>query len=414
MKEQIEQLRADNVRIHTEIVELNDLAKTEDRDLSAEEQETFDSLSEAFDKNKAARDRLERIEEIAAVQDEPIREAVSSNQVGEPEQEPAPDGVKGAAYRTAFSEYLTTDWVDMDPASRATLRAQSVGTTTAGGFAVPDEAMAALENSLLAFGGVRRAPITVLRTADGRPLPIPTTNDTANVGVILAENTGASDQDVTFGQIILNAYKFSSDIIKVSQEFIDDASIDVASWAVEALGVRIARGLAPYLVDGDGIAEPGGLDLAASFVTAAAAGAITRTDILDLIHSVDPAYRTSPAFGLIFNDATLKAIKLLAVSSTDDRPLWQVSMRDGAPDTVEGLPFTVVTDVGDVAAGERSVFAGDFSKFLLREAGPIRVKRLLERYGELDQVGFVAFARYDSDILDAGTDPIKYLRHPAS
>jgi HK97 family phage major capsid protein len=51
-------------------------------------------------------------------------------------------------------------------------------TTTTGGYTVADSMMQGLEESLLAFGGMRQVA-TILRTATGGPLPIPTTNDTA-------------------------------------------------------------------------------------------------------------------------------------------------------------------------------------------------------------------------------------------
>jgi hypothetical protein len=39
----------------------------------------------------------------------------------------------------------------------------------------------------------------------------------------------------------------------------------------------------------------------------------------------------------------------------------------------------------------------------------VRVRRLVERYADIDQIGFVAFMRSDSKVLNAGTNPLKYL-----
>ena len=390
-----ERERRKAARIYGEIIQLNEL-EARNGGLTAEETQKRDRLCKAYD----------RANEQAQMQPEMIRQAARYTVLRDtPEHAALLDAFRRPAERVSEP---ARDMLNYDT------RAQSVGTDSGGGFAVPDVVMPALERNLQAGGGIRRAPITILPTEDGRDLPIPTANDTGNVGVILAENAGASDQDVTFGQIILKAYKFSSDVIKTSQEFLDDSSFDVVQFLLDAIAERLGRGLATFLINGDGVSEPGGLDMAGSFVSAAAASAISRTDILNLIHSVDPVYRASPAFGLALGDGALKAIKTITVSSTDARPLWQVSMRDGEPDTIEGEPYWVVNEVQDPGGGNRSVFAGDFSKFILREAGPVRIKRLVERYGEIDQIGFVAFGRYDSAILDAGTDPLKYLLHPAS
>ena len=39
--------------------------------------------------------------------------------------------------------------------------------------------------------------------------------------------------------------------------------------------------------------------------------------------------------------------------------------------------------------------------------------RMVERYADFHQVGFVAFFRGDADLLDAGTNPIKRLVLPS-
>jgi hypothetical protein len=38
------------------------------------------------------------------------------------------------------------------------------------------------------------------------------------------------------------------------------------------------------------------------------------------------------------------------------------------------------------------------------------VLRLVERFADYGQVAFIGFARYDGNLLDAGTHPVKYLQ----
>ena len=160
------------------------------------------------------------------------------------------------------------------------------------------------------------------------------------------------------------------------------------------------------------MAEPSGLDIATNSVTAAGAAAITRADVLSTIHAVDPAYR-GPDTRIVLNDATLMAIKSLTVASGDDRTLWQPSMAAGEPSTIEGLPYTICQEVGDVAAGEHSLYVADMSRFIVRQAGPIRFFRLVERYADFDQTAFIAFGRFDS-VLTQKSRAACILRHPAS
>src|SRR6185295_12391825 len=113
-------------------------------------------------------------------------------------------------------------------------------TTTTGGYTVADELMRSLEVALLAFGGMRSVA-TVIRTDTGGPLPIPTTNDTANKGVIIGENTTTTELEMTFGQLVLDAWKYSSKYILASMEFLQDTSINVSGFLGEALANRIGR-----------------------------------------------------------------------------------------------------------------------------------------------------------------------------
>src|SRR6185436_13472484 len=100
--------------------------------------------------------------------------------------------------------------------------AQGVGSGGIGGFTVPDEMMRPLERALLMFGGMRQAA-TVLRTTTGAALPIPMVNDTGNTGAIVAENNITTEQGVTFTQLVLDAYKFSSKYILISVELMQDS-----------------------------------------------------------------------------------------------------------------------------------------------------------------------------------------------
>jgi HK97 family phage major capsid protein len=396
----IQELRAELNRVANEMTELGKI-----EDWADDEREKFEKLNTASEDLEKRLVMAEKVERLSIPAD---ATPVDMPEVPEPESR---------TYDEVFEKYVRHGTLEMEREDVKTLRAgyQVVGTDNLGGYTVPEGQMQIIEESMLAFGGLRSGPITVLRTADGRDLPFPTSNDTGNTGQFLAEATEETNTaDIAVGELRLGAYKVSSKFVKLSAEFLRDTSIDAGAWVLRALAERNARALATQLIVGDGSTEPGGLDTAGSFVTAAGAAAITRTDILNLIHSVDPAYRRSPAFRLVMNDATVKAIKLLSVGSSDDRPLWVPSMRDGAPSTIEGVPYVVDIGVASIAASARSMYAGDLSKFIVRDAGPARLYRLEERYREFDATAFILFTAHDSGILDAGTDPIKYLRHPAS
>jgi HK97 family phage major capsid protein len=295
------------------------------------------------------------------------------------------------------------------PRSVSEARAQSVGTTTAGGFTVPQGFLNQLEASLLAFGGMREVA-TVLRTAEGNDLPIPTVSDHANVGAILAENTQVAEQDITFGQITLKAYKYSSKLIRVSAELLQDSAIDLESFIGGALGERIARILNTHFTTGDNSSKPQGITASGAGVTAASATAITYGELVELQHSVDPSYRANARF--MMHDSTFKAIRKLL--DGQNRPIFQPDITAASPGTLLGSPIVINQDCATIAASAKAVFFGDFSKYIIRDVQDFTLLRLEERYADYHQVGFVGFSRHDGRILDAGTDPIKHLVLAAS
>ena len=62
-----------------------------------------------------------------------------------------------------------------------------------------------------------------------------------------------------------------------------------------------------------------------------------------------------------------------------------------------------------IATGTKTILAGDFSRYKIRDVNQIRFRQLVERYAELDQAGFLALMRTDARLMNAGTNPIKYL-----
>ena len=47
--------------------------------------------------------------------------------------------------------------------------------------------------------------------------------------------------------------------------------------------------------------------------------------------------------------------------------------------------------------------------FKIRRVKELSVLRLEERFADQGQVAFLGFARMDSALMDAGTNPVKYL-----
>lgn len=300
---------------------------------------------------------------------------------------------------------------NMDPEIRATM---STGTGSEGGYVIPEGFVNRLEIAALAYSGGMVDPnvVTVLRTATGNPLPMPTSDDTSNTGERIAENTQVAAQDVAFGQVMLNAYLYSSKVVKVPVTLMQDSAFDMNSFLAGRLGERIGRIWNTDLTTGTGTAQPNGIVTAATLgKTAASATAITEDELIDLEHSVDSAYRQMGG-RYMFNDTVLALLRKLV--DQNDRPLWAAGMTANAPDMIHNYPYTINPGMADPAIDAKTILFGALAKYHTRICKDMTLLRLVERYADYLQVGFLGFARADGDLLDAGTHPVSYLQQAAS
>lgn len=217
-------------------------------------------------------------------------------------------------------------------------RAQSVNIGTAGAATIPQGFVNNLEVALLAYANVRQWA-EVMRTAGGNDMPWPTVNDTSNKGVLLSENTQVDEKKLgNFGQVIFHAYKYTTGLVLVPAEFLEDSAIDAAATIGSLLGIRLARINADHFTFGTGAGQPTGYVTAATLgVTAAKATAIAADELYDLKHSLDPAYWPGAMWTL--HSKVLAYIKKLKDGM--GRYLWQSSLAADAPDTIDGDPIGI-------------------------------------------------------------------------
>jgi len=379
---------------------------TAEGELSSEARAEFDRIEERMGQIAEDVRRIEAHEnaqrDMVATQGRIAEaEGLRAQDVAHPEE-------SAVTYADAFRSWALGGPNKLTPEQRMVLETRSPQSTSvaAGGYTIAQEFSGELENALKAWGGVRQAA-RIMPTDTGALMPWPTVNDTSNKGRLLAENTQVSTGAMTFGVVNFNAYKFSSDSVLVSEELLQDSAFDLGAFIGEALGVRLGRIQNEFFTTGSGTGQPQGVVTAATTALTTGAEAIAWEDLVELIHSVDPAYRASPQTRFMFSDATLGKIKQLA--DQEGRPLWLPGIASGEPDRVLGYQYTINQDMTGIETGEKAILFGDFSKFVVRDVRGFTLLRLVERYADFHQVGFLAFTRNDSRLLDAGTNPIKAL-----
>lgn len=433
-----QELRRENAALHAQMCALVKKGEDEKRALTAEESAEWDRMDAEFETRKKDIEKQEKLDvrdkELGTLD---IRRAGRDGDGGD-----APNPEKDAERRAlrAFISQAPSEWdgetreliaknqKDVPKEARAMghgfvlqgrrdIERRALGLTgAAGGFTIAEEFMRELDVAMKDFSGILQAA-RLINTDTGADMPWPTVNDVANAGAILAEGSAAPETpDPTFAAVTFQAFLYTSKIIRVANQLLTDSAFNLESELAKLLGTRLGRILNTHGTTGTGTAQPRGVVTAVlaetTPVLAAASAAIAYGDLVELQHAVDPAYRSRPTAAFMMHDSIVKLIKKLLDS--DGRPLWASGIAVREPDTILGHRFFINQDMDAAppALGEESVLFGDFSKYIIRRViNPVLV-RLNERYAEFYQTAFVMFDRWDSDLVDAGGDPIKVLQHP--
>ena len=398
--ERIRELRHQREQLLREMRALLEKAEREKRDLTAQEQAEwaeYEKRIEALGKEIAELEH--RIGYVPGQQ--AYRAAWSGHERSE--------SIRGTAlYRKAFRAWVAGAHDSLGADEREALRhgvelrALGAAAGASGGYLVPQTLQRQIERRMAEISPVLNL-VTRLRTASGEVLRYPTVDDTANQAQIVSENTLLAEQDVTFGQVQIGAFTYSTGVVRISLQLLQDSAFDLEEFLAEVFADRLGRALQDHVTNGDGTTQPEGIlnAIPASQVVQGATGqtdSVTYDDLVSLIHAVDPAYRSSPRAAFMMHDTTLAALRRLKDSS--GRPLWQDSLQAGEPSRLLGYRVIVNNDMPQMAANAKSIVFGDFSKYILREVGQgLVVQRLNERYAEYLQVALLGFARYDGRVL---------------
>ena len=406
----IKELREQAANAATEARSLLEQASSEKDEARASELESqHDAAMKDFDGLTARADKFEKLEAAEKQADE-----VRQRQDDEKRKAKRPDvsvevEAEGMDHRTAFQAYMRAGGNEgaMSHEARAVLeaRAQVTGTDSAGGYTVPEELQAILTKTMAAWGPMYDEDVaTVVTSSTGASWPMPTVDDTGSTAGAHTEGATMTDdggKDVTFGQKSLEAYEFDTEWLRVSKALADDSVFAMEALLGSLLGERMGRLANLNLTTGSGSSAPHGVATAAGTGhTAASATAITWDEVLDLEHSVDPAYRNGPKVRYMFNDDTLKALRKL--KDGDGNYLWQMgNVQGGIPASFNGRPYSVNQAMASIATGNKSMLFGDFGKYYVRKVGaPLIMAAADSKF--LPGFGVAGYIRFDGELLDAG------------
>lgn len=299
-------------------------------------------------------------------------------------------------------------------AELAESRALSQFTGGDGGFLIaPGMLVNSLELTMIEYGAILQVADTIT-TATGHKMGWPVGDDTSNEGAYADENVDAQNDgepNPSFEQVQWDAYTIHSKFIKVPYGLMRDSMFNIDTVIGTMGGERLGRKLSSECTTGQnrirGIVPRSELGR-----TAASATAISRTDLVKLQHSIDPAIRPGSRF--MWHDTILEAVRLLV--DGQNLPIYQSNARLGVADTVEGWNFVINQKMDStMASTKKTVLGGRLENYKVRRVGPsLRVKRLEERFAENDQTAFIFYIDVDGNLLrpqQAAACPVKYIQH---
>ena len=342
----------------------------------------------------------------------------------------SPEGFSEASYEEGFWGYVRHNQRDSQPFAvlnpewgKEAQRRQKIaehsdsfalgsGTDTKGGHTVPVRELARLIETLDYYtwfnikvpGGLqspRRQKFNpyVLRTSDGRQIELPTMDDTAQEGSLIAEATRVSEQDPAFGKFVINAYKYTSGRVLISHELLRDSMIDIATLLRNIFARRIGRIFNKHATVGTGTNQPAGVvPKASKGIETASPTAITVDEVMDVIYELSEHYLDSPSVGYMAHKNIIKYVRQL--KNTQGDYIWQpANLRAGEPSTLFDYPVVRNNHMDStVATSKVTMLFGDFAQFWVRLIGAPRFRRSDELYLEYDQAVMLMFWAFDCDL----------------
>lgn len=410
MKRSIQQLREQR---QAKAAELRAMVDDKSTAWDVSRQEKFDSGSKEIDAIDAEISREQRVLALEAETRIPT--------LGRDDQRAERDA-RNVDGKSIFNRWLRAGDAGLSAEQVQAIRnTMSTTTNTEGGHTVATEVATSVLEALKAFGGMRQSA-RVIRTAAGNAMNFPTSDGTSEIGEIVGENVIVTNQDPSFGVRSLPVYKYSSKDVAVPIELLQDSSVDIEAFVNQRIATRLARITNTHFTTGTGTGQPTGIGAASGGATGSAAATGNATSfnydsLINLVHSVDPAYRAMPC-AFMMNDTLLREIR--KIKDTTGRPIFvpgfEIDGLASAPGAgrLLGYPIVINQDVAAPAANAKSLYFGAWEFYVIRDAMDLTYYRFTDSaYARRGQVGFLAMLRTGGNFIDVG-GAVKFLQNSAT
>ena len=376
-----------------EAKKLNDLAVSENRDFTGEEQAQWDKL------NNSMNDLDKRIKEITALEENAKEtEGIVERYASAPKEEASAPVEKSALRKLADGEIKE---------HRFTREQRDLTSSNAGGV-VPQSFYDQITAVMESIGPLRTLG-TVVETSSGEDVKFPTL--TANsAAALVAEGGTIGESDATISSFTLGSYKLAF-LTQLSQELLRDSGVNLEAVLAEQAGIALQKKMNQYFIEGTGSSQPKGLENVSTVKTLAATGAITIDEIFDAIYGMGQAYRNDPSFAMMFSGNTINEIRQL--KDSNNQYLWSPAVQAGQPDRLAGVPVYEDANIDDMGASAKMGYVGAFKRFYIRQVNGIDIARSDDFAFSAGLVSYRMQVSFDCS-PDADSSAIKKIVNAAS
>jgi HK97 family phage major capsid protein len=396
MSDYIRQQAEARAKAWEEAKALLDSAAAEKRDLSAEENQTYDRIMADLDQRAATIDTIKAQAE---------------------REERAAEAMKGFEAQ-ARPEIMIPSVNDADmirSLARGEIRSHMFEKrdVTKGSTGAPVPTSFYDQVIMLArHVGPMLETSTILNTAGGENLQIPSLS-AYSTGTVTSEASVIGESDPTFNAFkTLGAFKYSF-LTQISTELAADAGIDILSFLAANTGNALGYDVNAALTTGTGTVQPTGIVSAAgSGVTGGTgvSGAFTADNLINLVYSVDTAGRRMAGTGWQMNATSIAAVRKL--KDTAGQYLFSPSLSADARDLLLGYPIYENPAMASPATSAKSVIFGNLSSYFARTVGGIQLDRSDDFAFSSGLITFRSTMRVDGNLIQPSH--VKYFIGAAS
>ena len=395
----VETLTQKRSELITQATEIAQLSVTEGRNLTVEEQTSFDQIiADAELMGSRAADL------IAAEQRSKDIEAsfIPTESRIVPEGSPLGDWARSAKMGDGFDLRASKPGLENRAISafrRGEQRAMTMGGTSA------DAVYSSLWETAVETSQILQSGVQIITTQDGNTLPMPAVTAHAT-GASAAANAPITASDAGLTLVNLSVSK-NGYLTLVPFELSQDVTFDLDGYLSRAagreLGNQISKIAATALIAGATVSGA-----TAPTASVGASGNVFTDALKTLFWAVSGSYRNQGSW--LLSDGTAASID--KIKDSEGRYLLQQDLTGAFPFRLQSKPvftdFTLPAPTGTA----KPIYFGDFSALAVRIAGGIRFERSAEYAFGNDQIAYRALVRTGAAVLDVNA--IKFLALTAS